>query len=281
MIRWKYSELTISERDIVVRTQGVLVYHKVDQRLEWGLTRVTPDQFERQIRNLARAGKRVTTLSGWFDHPEDESLVAITFDDAYESVFRYAFPILEKYDGKSTLFVISDYIGRLNSWDVNYGWRRFRHMSARQLQMMASSGHEIASHTRTHRSLPGLPREVIWDELWSSRRVLESLVSQPVRFVAYPFAKYDQQVLELTRDAGYLAGCGLMRLPHSVRRNGIPVICRQGVYRHDTVLDVRAKVSSGPGFHWQSFKQNLINWAAGGSVFIKHLTDNSSWESGR
>jgi len=247
----------------------VLVYHKVDSRFEWGLTRVTPSRFEQQIVSLLDRGFRLVTLRELCGHPGDERRIALTFDDAYESVYHNAFPVLQKYNVHSTLFVVTDFIGRKNSWDVNYGGRCFRHMTGEQLQEMAAAGHELASHTCTHNTLTEKSRGEIWRELSVSRQTLKSLVPQQVRYIAYPFARYDQRVLDLTAEAGYAGGCIFMRENPHVVINGTPLIYRQGVYLHDTSRSVISKVTPGFGFRWQRFQQNLINWAAGGSVVMK------------
>jgi len=249
----------------------VLVYHKVDSRFEWGITRVTPAQFERHIRTLIGAGFRLVTLSEWFDNPHDENTVAITFDDGYESVYQHALPILEKYDAKATIFVISDYVGQENHWDVNIGWLKFRHLNETQLIEIAQKGHEIGSHTCSHKVLVEEDERTILEDFKRSKAKLESLVKHEVRFIAYPFGRFNSRLVQLTSQAGYDAGCVFMPYNHELLKSDPRLIYRQGIYLTDSAKSVIGKVTPGFRFQWSRFKQNVINWAAGGTIFVNSM----------
>jgi peptidoglycan/xylan/chitin deacetylase (PgdA/CDA1 family) len=81
-----------------------------------------------------------------------------------------------------------------NSRSVTYRPRFARSISA------------IASHTRTHPSLPSLSPSALGEELAGSRRYLEDLVGAPVDLFAYPFGHHDPTVREAVAAAGYRAG---------------------------------------------------------------------------
>jgi peptidoglycan/xylan/chitin deacetylase (PgdA/CDA1 family) len=66
---------------------------------------------------------------------------------------------------------------------------------------------EIGSHSRSHRPLPGLPEEVLTDEITGSRERLDSLLGRPVEGFSYPFGLEDEGVREKVREAGYLYAC--------------------------------------------------------------------------
>ncbi len=61
-----------------------------------------------------------------FSVPEDENLLAITFDDGFRDNLTVALPLLEKYNLPATVFVTADFIGKEN------------YLSTEELQTLAS-----------------------------------------------------------------------------------------------------------------------------------------------
>ena len=47
--------------------------------------------------------------------------VLITFDDGYLDFLTYAWPLLKSYGFSATVFLVTDEVGRSNSWDRVYG----------------------------------------------------------------------------------------------------------------------------------------------------------------
>jgi peptidoglycan/xylan/chitin deacetylase (PgdA/CDA1 family) len=114
----------------------ILCYHKVDTRFELGFTRVGPAVFRRQVEALARRGYRAlgsdalaaALAAGEASVPARAADVVISFDDGYAALARHAFPILADHGFRALVFIITDFVGRDNNWDVQYGWRRFAHL---------------------------------------------------------------------------------------------------------------------------------------------------------
>ena len=118
----------------------VLVYHKVDDKVEWGLTRVHPKTFRRQVRILQELNYKFVTLSELMNSSQSDKVVAITFDDAYQSAYTHAYPVLKEINAPATIYVITDYVGEENSWDLNVGNIKFRHTSWQELRELKVNG---------------------------------------------------------------------------------------------------------------------------------------------
>ena len=192
----------------------ILCYHKVDRRLELGVTRISPRRFARQIERMARDGWRTLTLDDVVSCARGERLlapreVAITFDDAYRSLREHAFPVLEAHAFTATCFVITAYAGRLNRWDVAYGGRRFAHLAWRDMRRWQSRGITFASHTQTHPRLTWISDTCAARELRHSREDLVRALDADPRAVSYPFGACGSREFSLARDAGYRAGFSL------------------------------------------------------------------------
>ena len=213
----------------------VLCYHKIERRRELGVTRLSPRRFATQIEALAHAGWRGLSLGEFAATVRGERVATdrellITFDDAYRGLRDHAFPVLRDAGFGGVCFVITDFAGRLNRWDVAYGGRRFAHLSWRDIERWsAASGRSIAfeSHTATHPRLSWADDRGLVDELSRSHQAIALALGTPPSAIAYPFGAVSARVTAAATQAGYALGFGvggrwrgdLLRLPR------IPVHC--------------------------------------------------------
>jgi len=236
------------------RVPPILCYHKVDPRLELGFTQLGPHVFRRQVETLARLGYRA--LSGaellaalTNPHPSNPAprTVVFTFDDGYAALAEHAFPVLADHGFPALVFVITDYAGRENSWDVQYGWRVFRHLSWDDLARWQERGIEAHAHGATHARLTWLPDAEAADELGRAREAIVQRLGRAPLGISYPFGAVDARVRALAEAAGYRLGFAgpvaaaaagekhdplvLARLPvYGWDRFGVPLVLRGGVW---------------------------------------------------
>lgn len=88
---------------------AVLVYHHIDPN-ESGIT-ISPKRFKEHMDALTDHGLHVISLQEFenfikYNTPIPPNAVLITFDDGYESVYKYAFPILIDHGYTATTFII-------------------------------------------------------------------------------------------------------------------------------------------------------------------------------
>lgn len=192
----------------------VLMYHMVREHIDgakFNKLRVTPAEFDKQVAWMKAQGFHFVTMrelqQNWGKHPE--KTVAITFDDGYLDNLENAYPILEKYQAKATIYVVVDRHDR--DWST---YKKAHHNSGElarepklndeQVRLLANSGLvEIGSHTMTHANLDKLTDEECLHELAESKQQLEQMIEQPVTSFAYPFGIYSQRDVELAKQAGY------------------------------------------------------------------------------
>src|SRR3989441_456259 len=153
----------------------------------------------------------------------------LTFDDGYASLAQHAYPVLAELGFTATTFLITDYIGKTNTWDVRYTWNRLPHLSWTQIEQWRARGFEFASHGATHRRLTWLGDSAVDAELTRSRAILAArLGADAARAIAYPFGAVDERVVRRARQAGYDFGFA------GVRGNGDPLrVARIPVYCWD------------------------------------------------
>ena len=194
----------------------VLAYHKVERRQELGVTRISPRRFAKQIERLARAGWKAIGLSEVIACASGQRVaapneLAITFDDGYRGLREHAFPVLEAHGFRATCFVITDFAGKLNRWDVAYGGRRFAHLAWRDMRAWQGRGMEFASHTVTHPRLTRLSDIDVHEELDRSRRAIAAALDVETPAVSYPFGAAGSREERIAIEAGYAAGFGIAR----------------------------------------------------------------------
>lgn len=184
----------------------VIMYHHVGVA-EYPSTNVTVKQFRAHMGYLAAHGFHVLPLEDVVRRLQQgrsfpDRAIAITFDDAYESVYSTARPLLERRGWPYTVFVSTDYIDR--------GYRNY--MSWAQMRRAAADGARFANHSRSHPHLPRLQASgsgKVADELHYAQRRLEAelgkaALSDPPLF-AFPFGEYDAGVAATVREHGYVA----------------------------------------------------------------------------
>lgn len=190
----------------------VLCYHRVGGPPELGVTRVSPATFRRQMHALAKAGWKTLSLSEFAASverptPPPSHAFLLSFDDGYAELAEFAYPIVAEVGFTATTFVITDYAGQSNSWDIQYTRRPLTHLGWDAIERWKGRGLDFASHTASHSRLTWLEPSRVADELGRSRQTLFEHVGFPAAdAVAYPFGAVDDRVADAARAAGYRIG---------------------------------------------------------------------------
>lgn len=185
----------------------VLAYHHVGEETP-PATSVEPSTFEAHLAHLADNGFEIWPLKRLVEtvragDPVPDRTVALTFDDAYRSVYTEVFPRLRERGWPFTVFVSTDYI------DDGYGG----YMSWDQLRELEREGATIANHSVTHPHLAHQPpgetqgqwlarvRSEITD---AQQRLEDELAESPPKLFAWPFGEFSPPAQEVLRDLGFV-----------------------------------------------------------------------------
>ena len=180
----------------------VLYYHGVGKK--------DINSFERQIAYIAELKCKVVKASEIFTAQADgyDSIVAITFDDAFVSVVENAVPILRKYGLPAAIFVPVGNLGQRPRWERagTFFDKNEIVMSREQIAELDNDGFEIFSHTLSHPVLTGIEDNRLEVELVSSKSVLEEIIGHEISAISYPHGIYDARVCKAVHRAGYKLG---------------------------------------------------------------------------
>lgn len=166
--------------------------------------------FARQMTALAKTGWRAVSLDDFARTPHAaRRTFLLTFDDGYAALSDHAYPVLADLGFTATTFLITDYVGKTNTWDVRYTWDRLRHLDWNEIERWRGRGFDFGSHGATHRRLTWLDERDVQADLGRAREVLRNrLGPEAGRAVAYPFGAVDDSVLRQAQAAGYELGFG-------------------------------------------------------------------------
>lgn len=198
------------------------MYHHISTDTE-GEGYVTPRRFKNDLELLKQNGFHFISVEQLAAFTEGKAgvpanAVVITFDDGYEDVYRYAFPIMKKRRVPSAVFIIGskmDKEGYLN-------WDQVRSMEKSGL--VTIGGHTFDQHYRvpiaSGKKMPATVAHIYdtpnghWetrDEYLKRitedcRRLKEVFVAElghDTEYFAYPYGAYSQDYVQVLQKSGY------------------------------------------------------------------------------
>lgn len=187
----------------------ILQYHHIDESTP-AATSIAPDIFAKQMAYLSQQNFEVWPLTRLINaikqnKPLPDKVIAITFDDGYESIAKNALPILRQYDFPFTVFITPKTVGKSLYMD----WET--------LQQLQRYGGSIANHTFSHphmvRRQPdetGSETKEQWKErlrleITKAEESINKQLGQTSALFAYPYGEFDSEIKSILRDLGMIA----------------------------------------------------------------------------
>ena len=182
---------------------SILTYHEIvpdPGKVKIDYMHTYEKKFEDQISGLQYLGFNVIKYSDLIGFYEgDETLppynFIITFDDGYESVYKYAYPIIKSREIPITIFVIDEKVGTEGYLNWN------------QLKEMEESGLvDVYTHGLDHADSTELEARELLNRINKAQDDLIThlgIANRPKIF-AYPYGKYTEEQYELLKENGYI-----------------------------------------------------------------------------
>lgn len=182
----------------------ILTYHSIDG--SGSIVSTDRETFRLQMRTLSDSGYSTISLSELSECIHNKrslpaKAVVVAFDDGYQNVYSEAFPILAEYGFKATVFLITGYCGKSNSWPGNWvSPGRQPLLSWSEVQELHKYGFEFGSHTETHPDLTRLSVAKAEIEMKRSRTAIQDHLGSKVSLFAYPYGSYNAAIKSLVRE---------------------------------------------------------------------------------
>lgn len=208
----------------------VLTYHHISKKSFSGIT-ITPERFENDIKMLRDKKFNVISLRHMIYAMEGneklpENAVVITFDDGIESFYKYAYPILKKYNMPAAQFLIT---ARNESYTQSKN--ELNPLSPAEIKEMYESGLvDIQSHTNNSHEYVYINSELkkgpmltykifnqktnikendeeyisrITADLKTSREIIYKYTGVYPDMLCLPFGSYNKKVWDIGKAVGF------------------------------------------------------------------------------
>ena len=204
----------------MLQSVPVCMFHHVNEHEKDFIT-VSVENFKNMMAMLSREGYRTLSSEEFrlyklgIEKVEKKS-VLLTFDDAWLDVFIHAFPIMQQYGHKFTVFVISDFTARAGRYLREAIPRSFpKHDEAERLldsprigevvcnwddlkTMLASGLCSIENHTAGH----GAAGADVRLDIERGRKAIREALGVSANQLCWPRGKYDARSLAIARELG-------------------------------------------------------------------------------
>ncbi|MBI5236465.1 MAG: polysaccharide deacetylase family protein [Deltaproteobacteria bacterium] len=252
----------------------IFMYHHVNTNAGDMIT-ITPEAFERSLKFIKEAGYKTLSLDEVvaFMRGEREvcpGSIAITFDDAYLDNYVFAWPLLQKYGVKATIFAVTSWLAASQAASSaekraaidESGGNPLRHRQAIKSieagevhkaimnwdmarEMEASGLVRFYSHTAAHALCDELNDVALAKELVSSKAAIEAEFGHDCPYLCWPKGLFSDNAVGAAKKAGYKA---IFTTRHGVVRQGADVfaINRIAVRDRPRWLESRLKVYTNP-----------------------------------
>jgi len=193
------------------------MYHSIELMPKSTIMRslhVPPLRFKFQMWILKKFGFKglsLKELKPYLDGDKKGKVVGITFDDGYQNNLLNAAPILKKYNFTATCYIVSDSVGSSNTWDLQKGITQRPLMTETEVKTWLKLGMDIGAHTKTHADLLAIPDQKAQNEISDCKCKLEKIYNVKVTDFCYPFGRFNELVVNMTKDSGYLSATTMNR----------------------------------------------------------------------
>lgn len=118
---------------------------------------------------------RITNVEDFVNNPDSNNII-ITFDDAYSSVYEYAYPLLKQLNIPYYVFICQEYLDKDD------------YLTRDMIKTMISDSKcVIGSHSTKHELSRFLDRNEMKERLNQSKKALEELTGNNINSFAFPY----------------------------------------------------------------------------------------------
>ena len=178
----------------------ILMYHNIcdESSNSKGLT-LSYEKLEAQLQDLVAQGytslhfSDIQKFKQTNEYPEKP--IIITFDDVYVNQYKFAYPLLKKYNLKACFYVPFSYVGGSDSW--NDGAEDI--MTVSQLKDLDPAVIELGLHSFEHRPYSSLSVALIEEDFKKCHDFVSKHALNVCNVLAYPYGKFPRKEPQKTQ----------------------------------------------------------------------------------
>jgi len=170
----------------------ILMYHNIDENA--GFNTVSCSEFQKQMEYIKNSNKyQILSLNDYVNNiisPEFSNPLCISFDDAYVSFKKFAFPLIKSLKLPVSLFIPTAFVGKSNVWDTVNGYPEIKILNWQEIKELSNDILiEIGSHGVNHISHARLNKEQDFEEISNSKRIIKEQIGVEIKFYSFPFGQ--------------------------------------------------------------------------------------------
>lgn len=221
----------------------VLLYHSVDT--SGSDISITPREFKAQMEYLKFSEYRTISLMEYMhylqtdgkSHPKE---VVLTFDDGFKNNYSEVFPVLREYGFTATIFLATNYIDGICTWEKNEFIPNLQLLSWGEIEEMSAFSIDFASHSSSHPYLTKLSEAKIRIELLNSKSIIEAKLKKPVTFFSHPYGDTNKQIQRMAEECGYLGAFSSIDFGLANNKDNLYDLKRVGTAHFSSLQDFKA-----------------------------------------
>lgn len=246
--------------------KSILLYHNIAPTLTPYGGAVAPKTFKKHIQFIKHLGLKIIPPEEFFS---SSSGVLITFDDGFEELYKYAFPILQDEGITAMIFVVSGYAGKRNEWDITLG-KSFFHLSWDMIKEMHRYGVRVGSHSHRHPDYTRISIKAVQRDIKESYDKISEEIGEKIKYFSYPFGRAIKEDWIMVREVGFKRA--FTSVP--VQSDNPYYLGRWGVYTIDNIYTLSLKLGLNKSLKSiEAFKCFSINWVSNGTGVLKRYKD--------
>ncbi|MGN1299235.1 MAG: polysaccharide deacetylase family protein [Candidatus Scatovivens sp.] len=158
----------------------------------------TQERFEDNITALINNGYTFITLEDLYQYyvgniALPEKVCIITMDDGWLGCYTEAFPILQKYNVPTTIFIVSNLVGT----EGYFSWEQAK-------QMYDSGLVKLHIHGKAHIDYSSVSKEKLLSDYITAHKELEEKMGEEIqKIMAYPSGKCSSNTKKWLKEAGF------------------------------------------------------------------------------
>lgn len=201
----------------------ILMYHNISPKASLtGKYCVSTENFENDLIYIKNNGYTTVSIQGLINYNSGKGElppkpIVITFDDGYESFYKYAFSLLKKYNCRGVINVVgsfSDLFTKTEDHNTDYSY-----LTWQEIKELSQSGFvEIGNHTYDMHKLSdrkGCSKKrgedaaqytsaLVQDAEMTQARI-KDFTGSPSLIFAYPYGSFSEETPDIIKSMGYEA----------------------------------------------------------------------------
>ena len=173
-----------SNNTSAIHTSGTLELS--DYKIEWGIKRAKNHE---QPDLGSKNRQLIEKYNGMAMGNNNDKYIYVTFDLGYEAGYTAKIlDVLKENNVPAAFFITAHYVNTASDL----------------VQRMIDNGHIIGNHTVNHKSMPGLSKDKLTEELMNLHTAIYEKFGYEMKYMRPPKGEYSEKSLDITTKLGYV-----------------------------------------------------------------------------